>query len=170
MFGSSRQCYSRPVLLTFDDIKSLKAYQTRRIASEYAFERIAGGQATWPAEVPAHLGLVATVNRLCEELEALVPKPATKKSISASPGAYLPALKHILKSYEAEHRVAGDAKRPASLTLPRLFPLTPQPSLQWRHISLNAEILASLIQQDPPSAPQDYNRVFESVFDLSRFR
>ncbi|OZJ06030.1 hypothetical protein BZG36_01106 [Bifiguratus adelaidae] len=132
--------------------------------------RIAGGQATWPAEVPAHLGLVATVNRLCEELEALVPKPATKQSISASPGTYLPALKHILKSYEIEHSVAREAKRSESLALPHLFPLTPQPSLQWRHISLNAGTLASLTQQDRPSAPRDYSRVFESVFDLSRFR
>lgn len=140
------------------------------IAHKYAFERIGGGNPEWPSTVEPTLPLVAVIDSICDDLEALVPKPATQERISASPGAYLPALKYILSCYEAEHRVAeASEEEPDYTSLPRLFSISPKPSTKWRFISINAELLASLLPIAAPNDPSDYAQVFFEVFDFSRF-
>ena len=55
--------------------------------------------------------------------------------------------------------------------LPKLFSIVPNPSMQWRFVSLNAEILASFFTTvDKPRRPEDYASVFFEIFDFNHLR
>jgi hypothetical protein len=142
-----------------------------KVIHEYAFERLNGGSPEWPDKVDATLVLVSIVDNLCDKLEQLCPKPTTPEKLAASPGNYIPLLKFILEEYEEEHIAAKALKGDSTQTLPRLFSLTPLPSLQWRFISINAELLSSLVPSvAKPNNPSEYARVFYHVFNFEPFR
>lgn len=114
------------------------------------------------------LPLVASVDGICENLERYIPKLVTLETLASSPGRYIPALKYILKSYEEDHEAASANKMAAaSGTIPRLFSLAPKPSMYWRFVSINAELLSSLLGLRAPANPGEYQRVFEEVLSFA---
>ncbi|KAG0175763.1 hypothetical protein DFQ29_007048 [Apophysomyces sp. BC1021] len=87
-------------------VPRLSRKEAKAIAFEYAYERVAGGEPAWPIEI---VDLVSTdtwteVNSICDQLSAVIPAPATSESMSASPGAYIPALQYILQKYDEEYQ------------------------------------------------------------------
>lgn len=87
---------------------------------------------------------MSLIDEVCEELAATdMPKPVTLVSLSASPGAYVPILSHILQQYEKYHRDSQghhddletqdsdekDGLHQDYVYQPRLFSLCPVPSL-----------------------------------------
>jgi hypothetical protein len=140
---------------------------------------------TWPSDVVYFLS--------CDILSALqvievgrLPKilrPCTSTMLSATPGAFIPALKYMLSQYELEHleySVAMHLANPKSelvkpdpsvlRTLPKLFALCPIPSMHWRFVHLNAKSIKSLLSIPGPLDDYEGNmQLFEKVFDLAKF-
>jgi hypothetical protein len=142
-----------------------------KIFEEYAHPRIIGDTPTWPTAVEVALPLVATVDDVCTTIQSICPSLPTPQNLAASPGSYVPALKYILKELETEHATALEQKRISSMELPRLFSISPSPSMKWRHISINAELLANLIPTiATPAFPAEYSQVFYNVFNFTPFR
>jgi hypothetical protein len=85
-------------------------------------------------------------------------------------GNHMPPLKFILQEYEEEQIAAKAQKADSTQTLARLFSYTPLSSLPWRFISINAELLASLVPSAPkPNHPSEYARTFYHVFNFEPF-
>jgi hypothetical protein len=142
-----------------------------KIINEYAFPRIAGMPEKWPENVECTLPVVATVDHLCSELKERILKPVTAETLSASPGTFVPVLKLILKELEIPHEAARNGKQSDTGELPRLFSIFPNPSFAWRFVSLNAEMVASMIPSIlSPKSPKDYNKVFFDAFEFGIFR
>jgi hypothetical protein len=104
-------------------------------------------------------------------LETYIPRPLDSKALAASPGAYIPALKYMLKQMEEPHKAARNGKRSDTQVLPRLFSLFPNPSLGWRFIPLNAEMLVSFFPAiEKATGPSKYHEIFWKIFDFGKFR
>lgn len=100
----------------------------------------------------------------------LAPRPWTTKSMSATPGAFVPVLYAILQEYGHEHVAAENSLKPTP-TLPKLFALTPVPKFKQRFISVNDEALRTLL--DDTSEPNSYEghcRLFQKVFNTDQYR
>ena len=86
-----------------------------------------------------------------------MPRPANLTTLSAAPGHAFPALRHVLSQYElehAEHAVAAilagvDDLQVNSDKLPRVFSLTPLPSMKWRFVDIT--VVASFCNGYIPS-------------------
>lgn len=141
---------------------------TREIASEYVFERVAGGDARWPVSLSSDIpnNIRTATEAICQELEEIVPRPASKEAISASPGKYVPALRHILELYDQKHLQAK--KNQPSSELPRLFGLTPMVYCQWRFITVNAKTLGSITSMRVGTSHEEHLELFYKIFDFSR--
>lgn len=129
---------------------------------------------------------------MCLELSSIdIPRPVTLISLSTSPGAYLPMLSHILRKYERYHQDhlgspneqrseqqdrgeeghGEDSTEPQDLVyLPRLFSLCPVPSLKWRFIAINPNVLSAFAQIRLPTTYEAKLEMFNSVFDLTRLK
>ncbi|KAL1928323.1 hypothetical protein VTP01DRAFT_2679 [Rhizomucor pusillus] len=99
----------------------------RKANNDYIYEWIAGGE---PAELDifaeAPLELILVIQEMKVLSMPLAPRPWTTKSMSATPGAFVPVLYAILQEYERKHVAAEYSLKPTS-TLPKLFALTPIP-------------------------------------------
>jgi hypothetical protein len=89
--------------------------------------------------------IVATVDHLCSELKERIPKPVTAETLSASPGTFVLVLKLILKELKKPHEAARNSRQSVTEKLPRLFSIFPNPSFGWRFVTINAEMVASMI-------------------------
>ena len=115
--------------------------------------------------------IIATVDNICAGLESHVRKPVDSKALSTSPGAFIPALKFMLKEIEKPYETIRNGKQSDTEVLPRLFSLFPNPSLGWRFISLNALTLISFFPaMEKVRHPLQYHEVFWKIFDFSIFR
>lgn len=145
------------------------------IVDEYAYPRSAGLEHQWPERIPHDLVLLLTIYSICDQIRARIPTdmtPVTMELLSASPEKYVSCLKFMLKDLERYHnQQSSDEKQSDSETLPKLFPIFPSPSMQWRFVSLNAEILASFFTtMARPERPADYPSVFYQIFDFRHLR
>lgn len=62
------------------------------------------------------------------------------------------------------------AKGGKTRTLPKLFSLTPNPSLQWRFIDIDAETLATILSLRYPKTHDERTAIFKTVFDFEKYR
>jgi hypothetical protein len=142
----------------------------KTISEDYALERVIGGVPIWPINIESNLAVFTIVDGLCNELEVVCPKPATPESLSASPGTFIPALKHILRQYDRIYWEHANAKQSSTRVLPRLFSIAPLPSFHWRSISMNANLLANLFTTvEKPECPAEYGAVFYQIFNFEQF-
>lgn len=94
-----------------------------------------------------------------------MPKPVTPQSLSKSPGAYIPMLSSILRKQESiSLNLSTDE------AAPRLFSLAPLPSLKWRFITINSNVLAAFSGKRLPSTYEEKLNMFNQVFNLKRFK
>ncbi|KAL1935028.1 hypothetical protein VTP01DRAFT_4168 [Rhizomucor pusillus] len=121
----------------------LSKQQARRIANEYLYEVVAGGE-------PA-LDLLE---------EAPLEVPWSIKNVSANPGLFIPVLYAILQEFEREHELAS---KMGTKTTTKLLALTPRPNFQWRFITINENALRALtgICSEHP---------FEEILGLTKYR
>jgi hypothetical protein len=140
---------------------------------------------TWPSDVVDFVScdILSTLHVIEEGLLPKIPRPCTSTKRSATPGAFIPALKHMLSQYELEHleySVAMYLANPKSetvkpdpsvtRTLPKLFALFPIPSMHWRFVHLNAKSIKALLSIPGPLDDYEGNmQLFEQVFDLAKF-
>jgi hypothetical protein len=141
--------------------------------NDYAFPLIADMEYKWPESIPRDLVLVATVDAICVRVRSFIPTSLPlQESLASSPGDFIPCLKFMLREMEECHyQPTNNDKGSDSGFLPKLFPIVPSPSMNWRFVSLNAEILASFFASvNPPRRPDDYPAVFFQVFDFNHLR
>lgn len=103
-----------------------------------------------------------------EAIRNYIPEPYSSAEMSARPGPFIPALRFILQQYTADHMAAEQNEK--SKTLPRLFSLTPKPSLHWRFIDIDAKTLASLVELNMPRTQEQNAQVFKTVFCFDQYR
>jgi hypothetical protein len=96
-----------------------------------------------------------------------MPKPVTLVSLSASPGAYVPMLSHIMGKYERQYQEQQSSSQELE-QLPRLFSLSPLPSFKWRFITINPNSLSSFAGIKMPTTYEDKLDMFNTVFDFKR--
>jgi hypothetical protein len=120
------------------------------ILNEYAYPRSVGLEHQWSERIPLDLVLLLTTFSICDQIRTGIPTdmtPVTMELLSASPGKYVPCLKFMSKVLEWYHnQQSGDEKQSDSETLPKLFTVFPNPSMKWRFVSLNADILQAFLQ------------------------
>jgi hypothetical protein len=142
------------------------------IVDEYAFPSVVEMEHKWPERIPRDIVPVTTIDVICLQIRTRIPTPVSMESLSSSPGDFIPCIKFLLKELEQCHEQASsEVKDSESHTLPKLFSIVPNPSMQWRFVSLNAEILASFFTTvDKPRRPEDYASVFFEIFDFNHLR
>lgn len=120
-------------------------------------------------------------------LELTMRRPVTVSSLAASPGSYIPILKYLMVEYEKEHEedqhnknVASEelsngeteitSEQQESNNLPRLFSLTPEPSVKFRFISITPTGLKAFTTKYKklPSNFVDNQDMFFEVFNFSK--
>lgn len=140
--------------------------------NDYAFPLIADMEYKWPESIPRDLVLVATVDAMCVRVRSFIPTSLPlQESLASSPGDFIPCLKFMLREMECHYQPTNNDKGSDSEFLPKLFSIVPSPSINWRFVSLNAEILASFFASvNPPRRPDDYPAVFFQVFDFNHLR
>ncbi|KAL1935457.1 hypothetical protein VTP01DRAFT_4597 [Rhizomucor pusillus] len=115
----------------------------RKLANEYIYEDLAGGNPTIPEELQedGDLDIILAIHTIQISLKDYIPEPCTTTEMAANPGRFIPALRFILSQYTLEHE-QGNEK--TCKTSPELFALTPQPSLHWRFVDIDAATLTVL--------------------------
>ncbi|KAL1930019.1 hypothetical protein VTP01DRAFT_1173 [Rhizomucor pusillus] len=99
----------------------LSKQQARRIANQYLYEVVAGGEPALDLWKKHHWNFI--------------------KNVSANPGLFIPVLYAILQEFQREHEVAS---KMGTKTATKLFALTPRPNFQWRFITINEKALRAL--------------------------
>ncbi|KAL1934680.1 hypothetical protein VTP01DRAFT_6862 [Rhizomucor pusillus] len=148
--------YSNMIVEHFQDrvekirhIQAPKTYTT----NEYIYEDLAGGNPTIPEELQedCDLDIILAIRTIQISPKDYIPEPCTTTEMAANPGRFIPALRFILSQYTLEHE-QGNEK--TCKTLPKLFALTPQPSLHWRFVDIDAATLATLLLLGTPVTHQ----------------
>ncbi|GAA5817815.1 hypothetical protein MFLAVUS_011372 [Mucor flavus] len=142
----------------------------RKIVHEYCYRRICGGSPAWPEDVPEiYNEKKQEIDEICQELITIdIPRPVTLQSLAASPGSYIPTLATILQKNEQEH--ARITSNELDETPPRLFSLVPAPSLKWRFIDINANVLAAFTRKKLPDTYATKLEMFQQVFDFKKLK
>ncbi|GAA5813881.1 hypothetical protein MFLAVUS_007369 [Mucor flavus] len=142
----------------------------RKIVHEYCYQRICGGSPAWPEDVPEiYNEMKQEIDEICQELIIIdIPRPVTLQSLAASPGSYIPILATILQKNEQEHtRITSNE---LDETPPRLFSLVPTPSLKWRFININANVLAAFTRKKLPDTYATKLEMFQQVFEFKKLK
>jgi hypothetical protein len=73
----------------------------KKIVQNYCYQYVCGGKHVWPDDLPeTYNDKKQVIEETCELSEIHMPKAVTLVSLSASPGAHVPMLVHIMKKYE----------------------------------------------------------------------
>ncbi|GAA5812687.1 hypothetical protein MFLAVUS_006144 [Mucor flavus] len=142
----------------------------RNSVHEYCYQRICGGSPALPENVPEiYNEKKQEIDEICQELIATdIPRPVTLQSLTASPGSYIPILATILQKNEQEHtRITSNE---LDETPPRLFSLVPAPSLKWRFIDINANVLAAFTRKKLSDMYATKLEMFQKVFDFKKLK
>jgi hypothetical protein len=134
----------------------------------YCYQNICGGTPVWPEKLSEiYNDKMQAIDQVCQDISVTkMPKPVTPESLSESPGAYVPMLTSIMKKYELLHQQQSSQDE----NLPRLFSLTPVPSLRWRFISINPNALAAFARISLPSTYEGKLDMFNRVFDFKKLK
>lgn len=145
--------------------------ELKKISNDYIHEWIAGGEpADLDGSADAPLELILAIQELKDFLQPLAPRPWSTQSMSATPGAFVPVLRAILEEYEREHAAAENTMKPTP-TLPKLFALTPVPTLKQRFIAVNGKALRVLLNDNSESdSYEGHCSLFQKVFDMDNYR
>lgn len=142
----------------------------QKIVHEYCYQKICGGSASWPEDLPqAYNDKRPQIDDFCLTLSNMnIPRPVTLQTLSASPGAYIPMLATILQKNEEENtRITSNRLNEVP---PRLFSLTPVPSMKWRFIDINPNVLSAFARKSKASSYAGKLEMFQQVFDLDRVK
>lgn len=139
-----------------------------KIVHEYCYQAICGGTARWPEDLPqVYNDKRPQIDKFCQSLSNVnIPKPVTLLTLAASPGAYIPMLATILRKNEEEH--ARIALNQLDEVLPRLFSLSPVPSLKWRFIDINPNVLSAFARKKLPTTYSGKLEMFQEVFNFDK--
>lgn len=138
----------------------------------YCYQRICGGTPEWPDNLSEiYNGKKSEIDNVYKDLEAInVPRPVTLQSLSRNPGSYIPMLAAILKKNEQKYQQMPSAEPQQDKNSPRLFSLAPVPSLKWRFITINPNVLAAFAGKKLPDTYEGKLEMFNQVFNFQRLR
>ncbi|KAL0582084.1 hypothetical protein ABG067_008277, partial [Albugo candida] len=147
----------------FFNFKEANAHQIDQLIYDYCWKQILKDPSSKLPEFSQNEKdqVDAILKGISEKLEII---PNTY-NISRAPEKFIPALAYICDETEKEADNTDDQKKK-----PRLFQLTPQPSLKWRYISVNNKALASIAKiKFLTGGYTDSLRMFYQVFDFKKF-
>lgn len=138
------------------------------VVDQYCYPLVGKGEPTWPNKAFVADSFKNEILSVCEPLVLLVPETASLKNMSARPSGFFPCLHHIARSIEDEivnHQM--DVRR---VPPPGRITLLPSPSLAWRTIPLNPQVLASFTRNRYPRGYQEELDLFFRVFDFQKLK
>ena len=137
------------------------------IAVKYCYQYICQGDPVWPESNTIKGDTVRQeVDQFCQPLKEILNIEATLKTLSGSPGKFVPLLMHLLSDIESEHNnhCKYDVRR---LPLPRRFSVFPAPSLHWRSITLSINALSAFLPGE--KLPRGYDDQLRLFFKVLKF-
>jgi hypothetical protein len=136
-----------------------------KIAKEFCYQMVCQGDPVWPKNIQLSEGQKARIKEVCTPLASHIDVKVTLKSLSASPGKFVPSLAYILSEYEREHLAHNhyDVRR---LPLPRLFAISPSPSFCWRFVTISVNSLCCFTKEKLPRGYNAQLDLFYKYFDF----
>lgn len=134
------------------------------IANDYIYEVFGGNTEISVPEIISEgsADLRHAVQEIIAFLRPEMPSLCTAQEMAARPGKFIPILRVILAEYTLEHQRATEEK---TQTLPRLFSLSPKPSLRWRFIILQADALGPMLGKNYSRSQEERTQLFNEVFN-----